>query len=376
MIELGPDVFWQVREQDNETVFRSDNLNAELPWPDEGEAEFLVLGDGTRVMASGHRFGMGRGSFMEVTVARPLDEVEAKLRRLLGILAASGVGLMILTGVGVRIVVAAGLAPLRRIAGEVDRIDVSSLDDRFDQNHLPEELRPIVGRLNALMERMDRSFARERRFSADLAHEIRTPLAETKAIAEGAVKWPEDGGPDAWRDVVASMERMENVVHSMLQLARIERERPAGNPGCFPLLPLIEELWADHRPKADARGVTLACESIADLVIDGDRSLWGHLLGNLLGNAAEYADEGACVTLSAGDGSMVLAVRNPATGLDQGQVGRLFDRFWRADEARGESSHCGLGLSLARACAEAMGYHLEAGLLPGPVLEIRVVRSG
>lgn len=376
MKELGADVYWQVREDGNDTAFRSENLRDELPWPGEGKAGVVTLGDGTRVMAAGHRFGMGRGSFMEITVARPLDEVEAKLGRLVGILAASGVGLMIFTGFGVRLVVGAGLAPLRRIAGEVDRIDVGSLDERFDQRDLPEELRPIVGRLNALMERMGRSFARERRFSADLAHEMRTPVAEAKAIAEGAVKWPEDGGPEAWRDVVASMERMENVVHSMLQLARIERERPEGNAGSFPLRPLIDELWADHRATAAARGVTLRVESTADLVLDGDRSWWGHLLGNLLGNAAEYADQGGCVTFSAGDGSTVLAVRNPAAGLDAGQVERLFDRFWRADGARGESSHCGLGLSLARACAEAMGYRLEAGLLPGPVLEIRVVRPG
>jgi signal transduction histidine kinase len=205
---------------------------------------------------------------------------------------------------------------------------------------------------------------------------MRTPVAEARAIAEAAVKWPEEGGPEAWRDVVASMERMENVVQSMLQLARVERERPAGAAECFPLQPLVGELWVDHRATAAARGITLRLESTADAVLEGDRAWWGHLLGNLLGNAAEYTDEGGCVTVSAGTGATVVSVRNPASGLDEAQVGRLFDRFWRADEARGESAHCGLGLSLARACAEAMGFRLEAALLPDRLLEMRIVRTG
>lgn len=374
MAALGPGIYWQVREDEGDTLHRSDNLAADLPWPEGERAELAVLDDGTRVMAAAHRFGMGRGMQMEVCVARPLDEVEAKLARLFWILVATGGGLMVLTALGVRFAVGAGLAPLRRIAGEVDRIDADSLDERFGERDLPEELRPIVERLNSLMERMGRSFARERRFSADLAHEMRTPVAEARAIAEGAVKWPEEGGSDAWRDVVASMERMENVVHSMLQLARIERERPGDAAGSFPLAPLVGELWADHRARADARRVTLRMESTGDIVLKGDRAWWAHLLGNLLGNAAEYADEGGSVEVSGGDGRTVLAVRNPASDLDPATVDKLFDRFWRADEARGESAHCGLGLSLARACAEAMGYRLEASLEPDRQLEIRVVR--
>ncbi|MCH7227659.1 histidine kinase dimerization/phospho-acceptor domain-containing protein [Haloferula sp. A504] len=375
MEELGDGVYWQVRLDDEDAAVRSDNLPDELPWPADGEAQVVVLADGTRVMAAGHRFGMGRGSFMQVTVARPLDEVERKLQRLLGILLVSGAGLMVLTGFGVRLVVGAGLAPLRRIAGEVERIDVSSLDERFDQQGLPEELRPITARLNDLMERMDHSFARERRFSADLAHEMRTPLAETKTIAETALKWPEEGGPEAWGEVVASSERMERVVHAMLQLARIERERPDGEAGSFPLRPLVDELWSDHAATAAARRVTFECQITKDAVLQGDRSWWSHLLGNLLGNAAEYADEGGCVTVSAGGGETLVAVRNPASDLDEVQVGKLFDRFWRADGARGESDHCGLGLSLARACAEAMGCRLEAELIGDAELEIRVVRE-
>lgn len=373
MDELGPGIYWQVREGESDTLFRSENLAAEMPWPESGRAEVTALDDGTRVMAAAHRFGMGRGVQMEVCVARPLDEVEAKMARVLGILIGAGAGLLVLSWLGIRWIVGSGLRPLRKIAGEVDRIDVTSLDERFEESGLPEELRPIVGRLNGLMERMGRSFARERRFSADLAHEMRTPVAETKAIAEGAVKWPEDGGPEAWRDVVASMERMENVVHSMLQLARIERERPEGATASFPLKPLVGELWADHERVATERGVTLELTTTSDAVLEGDRAWWGHLLGNLLGNAAEYADEGGRVRVSAG-GGVVVAVANPASALDQAQVAKLFDRFWRADEARGESVHCGLGLSLARACAEAMGYRLEASLKPEKMLEIRVIR--
>jgi signal transduction histidine kinase len=247
------------------------------------------------------------------------------------------------------------------------------LGGRFRNDGMPAELEPIVDRLNQLMARLESSFSRERRFSADLAHEMRTPLAEAKTIAETAMTWPAEGGPEAWREVVASVERMESVVQSMLQLARLESETPRTADEPFPLAPLVAELWLDHAAPAEARGIHLRSEIRQDAKVIGDRSWWGHLLGNLLGNSAEYADEGSVVVVSLIDGGV--SIKNRASGLVAEDVDRLFDRFWRADKARGESGHCGLGLSLASACADALGLRIEASLGGDHVLEMRVVRK-
>ena len=373
---LGPGVYWQIWQATGDESSRSPSLSNDLPRIDEGRSEVITLEDGTRAMCTSHQFGMGRGGQF-VSVARPLDEVNEKLARLLWMMALTGLGSAALAWFWVRFVVKDGLAPLRRIADETEKIDVASLRDRFDERGLPLELQPIVRRLNELLVRMETSFTREQRFSADLAHEMRTPIAEAKMIAETAVKWPDEGGPDAWKDVMASVERMESVVQSMLQLARIERESPQRTGTSFPLHPLIEECWSDHAGLAANRGVTIRVETTMEQTLEGDRAWWIHLLGNLLGNAANYADKNSEVVVSEGRASegAVLSVRNSASQLDEEAVPHLFDRFWRADQVRGESEHSGLGLALAQACAEAMGLRIEASILPGSILEMRVVQQ-
>ncbi len=384
---LGPEVWWQVWRPDGDEIARSENLPSDLPRPDEGRAKLITLTDGTRVMSVGRRFGgggggQGQGRFgqggqggMEVSVARPLDALRGKLLRLFALLAGSGVVLGVLAWAWVRFVVRDGLSPLRRIADEIGKIDGASLGGRFRDDGLPEEIQPIVDRLNRLMEWLDASFSRERRFSADLAHEMRTPLAEARVIAETALNWPDDGGPAAWRGVVASVGRMEAVVQSMLQLARLESETPGAADQPFPLAPLVAEIWAEHATVAEARGVRLRSEPGNGATVRGDRECWRHLLGNLLGNAAEYADEDSEVVVSLIEegARKTVTVANRAGRLNPVDVERLFDRFWRADEARGESAHCGLGLSLAKACADALGLRLEASLDDGHVLAMRVV---
>ena len=384
MEALPPEVLWQVWRRDGDEIGRSANLASDLPRPAASRAQIVTLADGTRVMSVGHHFGGGQGAGrwgmggqggMEVSVARSLDELQHKLFRLLLLLLGSGVVLAGLAWLWVRFVVSAGLSPLRRIADEIGNINEASLGGGFRDDDLPAELQPIVDHLNRLMERLEASFAREQRFNANLAHEMRTPLAEAKAIAEAAVKWPDEGGPAAWQDVVASVERMEAVVQAMLQLARLESETPNAADEPFLLGPLVAEQWADHSAEAEARGVCLRSEIGEDVAVRGDRAWWGHLLGNLLENAAEYADADSEVIVSMqshGDGKAV-CIANRASRLTAGDVNHLFDRFWRADEARGESAHCGLGLSLAKACADALGLRLEASLDESHVLEMRVI---
>jgi signal transduction histidine kinase len=164
---------------------------------------------------------------------------------------------------------------------------------------------------------------------------------------------------------------MEGVVQSMLQLARLEREAPDENSVPSLLAPLVDELWSDHAAVAEARRVTLRSEVSNDTTINGDRAWWSHLVGNLLGNAAEYADAGSEIIVSS-QNTGELTISNRASGLQQDDVHHMFNRFWRADEARGESVHCGLGLSLAKACADALGLRLQATLDDNQLLTLHV----
>ncbi len=390
-IDFGTDVYWQVYQLDDDGSLRSANLTEDLPRfnPDHGDSVIrtITLENGVRAMAIGECHGMGSGGGrrgrgpgnrgIEIVVARDQASVDHALVRAAVAILLSGLLVAGLAVSWVLFVVRDGLAPLRRIADDVAAIDAESLAGRIGEDNLPEELRPIVVRLNQLLNRLEESFARERRFSSDLAHEMRTPVAELRLLAESALKWPEEGGPDTWKDVVESVGRMETVVQAMLQLARLEEASPDLPRESIPLHPLVEELWATHADRASDRGLSLRLDIDPDLSVLGNPALCRHLLDNLLGNAADYADEGSDVIVSAeaspDEDHPVVRIVNAAAKLTPEDTDKLFDRFWRGDAARSESSHCGLGLALAHACARAMGCRLHAQLLPeGNRLEMKI----
>src|ERR1700683_4484395 len=114
-----------------------------------------------------------------------------------------------------------GLRPLRQLGTEADGIDAGSLDHRFSREELPRELVPIAQQFNSLLERIDEAFVRERRFTSDAAHELRTPIAELRRLAEVALKWPDRSEAERnYRDVWEVAEHMESLVATLLAIAR------------------------------------------------------------------------------------------------------------------------------------------------------------
>jgi len=262
-----------------------------------------------------------------------------------------------------------GLAPLTAIADQVGAVEPDSLKERFEFENAPLELRPVVARLNELMARMESGFERERRFSSDLAHEMRTPIAELRMQIESAIKWPEEGGKGAWETALQSVDRIEGIVQTMLRLARIEQGGEEAQPvESIDLASLVEELWEENRMQAEELGIRLNLSIPSKPTVSGDPALWRHLLGNLLSNVAIYADPGSeakvIAELSDSRHQPLIRVVNAASALNEEDVDHLFERFWRGNKASNQTSRYGLGLSLANACAAAMGLRLSAKLLP------------
>ena len=378
----GPDIFL-LRTVAGREIWRAHSLGrAELPMR-AGSAEApdffeVVLPDGRAMRCAGIRFApheedddeqprSGRPAFEAVLVMGrergPLDHTLAALGTGLWLVGAGALGVLIaLVRWGVR----GALAPLARLGESVAAVDAGSLETRFSIGSLPSELCPIATRLNELLARLEAAFARERRFTATAAHELRTPLAELRILAEVNLSTPatEAERSEAWRDALATTLRMESLALRLLDLTRVEDSTRALHREPVALVTAWTEAWAPWSARAVERGITITAAISPAMVISTDPVVLGVILGNLCANAAEHAPSGASIRVTATPAldHITLGFYNPAGNVTAADVPHLCDRFWRKDPSRSDTRHHGLGLALAAEFAALLGGALSARL--------------
>jgi two-component system heavy metal sensor histidine kinase CusS len=311
--------------------------------------------------------------FATLVVAQGREDLDAFLASLHLTLALGVLGLLAGIAILVKGVVGLGLNPLDNLARRLETMDANSLGEAMEISDIPFELAPTIRHLNGLLARLKDSFERERTFSANLAHELRTPLAELRAITEVALKWPDDsasrlGSLDEIRGIGL---QMENVVVNLLALARCDGKQQIIQTSQVSLRELAAGCWSAVAAEAKERGIALCLEIPERLAIVTDREKLGLILSNLLSNAVAHGSSGGPVTCSAAisGGDFTLRVANPTADLTAADLPRLFDRFWRKDAARSDGRHAGLGLSLVAALCELLELKREARLRDG-VFEI------
>ncbi|MBI1842239.1 MAG: hypothetical protein HYR88_15495 [Verrucomicrobia bacterium] len=319
-------------------------------------------------MMWGARGDDARPPGLHVAIARSRKEMDHALALTLAGIVAGGLVAGIVSALLVRYAVRSGLTPLQDMAARASGIDASTLQARFSAEGLPAELHPIADRLNDLIARLELGFERERRFGSDLAHELRTPIAELKSMAEVAVKWPEGGSEQSYQDVLAIAEQMQATVENLLLLGRLDKGAKELLCERVDLASFVQECVQPFREQASARRLTWEIQLEEEAFVECDPRLLRIVLRNLFSNAAEYAPEGTRVEVvglrpkSEGAGALDLTIRNAAPDLTPADVPHLFERLWRLDKSRASSRHSGLGLSIALACAKAMSLRLTAEL--------------
>lgn len=385
----GPD-FFQLWRADGAPVERSRSLGAAKLPRQAGPAHApvfwnLTLPTGQPGRAVGLRFQPAGGDAKRratapvqaiLVVASDRRELDRTLTTLALVLTGSGLGLLAATALVVPRVLRRGLAPLQQLADATARIDAGSLAERLPTAGLPAELVPIAARLNELLGRLEEAFERERRFSADLAHEFRTPIAELRSLAELALKLPDARPADADQQVLAIALHLESILTRLLALARAERGQLAVQRQPVALGPLVQELCAQFQSRAAARRLSLQWEVSDGAAVQSDPVLLRSILTNLLDNAVEYSppDGQVQVQASAPQGRLHLRVVNPVDQLDPEELPKMFERFWRKDSARSGDGHTGLGLALARAFAQALGCELTAAFVQPGRLALSLVQ--
>jgi two-component system, OmpR family, heavy metal sensor histidine kinase CusS len=249
-----------------------------------------------------------------------------------------------------------GLRPLAAMTGSLKRVGPNRLHERVPPAEWPRELQPVAVAFDDMLDRLEDSFTRLSQFSADLAHELRTPLANIRGEAEVALTRPRS--PNEYEAViessVAECARLSGIIDNLLFLARAEAAEGQVRPSLFDGRAAIERIAAYNEAIAEERNLVLRCEGEGE--VDADPILFGRAVSNLVDNAVRFTPSGGriVIALATSRGGAEIVVKDTGCGVAAEHIPRMFDRFYRADPSR-SSEGTGLGLALVKSIADLHG---------------------
>jgi signal transduction histidine kinase len=311
-----------------------------------------------------------------LVVAGSRGHLDLLLATLYGSYALVTLGALGAIGLWVRVAVARGLVPFAALNAQLRTIGPETLDGRVNLDAPPREFDAILGTLNNLLDRVEAGYLRERRFSSDVAHELRTPVAELRAACEIGGRWPDD--PEAARGFFHDAEdialQMERIVQNLLALTRCDNGTETVERRAFALEPLVRACWSHAAATAERKGLRFAYHVDPELIVDTDHDKLTMIVQNLVDNAVAYAvpDTEVICRGSKGADGVDLCFENNASNLMPGDLEFVFERFWRKDRTLADGSRSGLGLSIVKALAELLGIPVHVRLGPKDTFEVRM----
>lgn len=293
----------------------------------------------------------GWGEAARVVVARDIRHHTDFLDQLRRDLWLAVLGAALLTAVVGLLVARRGLLPVRAIARTAGRISAGRLGERIAEQEVPAELAELASAFNAMLGRLEDAFRRLSDFSADLAHELRTPVHTLRMQTEVALGKPR--GVDEYRDLLASSleeyERLSRIIGDMLFLAKAEHGLVAPGKEVIGLRELCRRLVEYYGILAEDVGLELRGD---DISIDGDQLMLERAIGNLLVNAIRHTPPGGRIVLAIAREAeqAVIAVSNTGPPIPPDALGTIFDRFVRLNQ---DNQGSGLGLAITRSIVHA-----------------------
>jgi signal transduction histidine kinase len=360
----------EVRDLSGKVLYRSDTLHgmqlgsAKL-WANEGANSFdrrtVRLADGTSAQLISHRHFLN-GRMLVIRLGYSLSLLAERMKRFLwGLLLALPIALIVAGFVGYQIARRA-LAPLDTMSARAEQITASNLQGRLEIEDEHDELGRMARVLNSLLSRLQGSFEQLHRFTADAAHELKTPLACMRAVGENAL----DGHAtmENYRDAISSMleetSRLNQTVEGLLLLSRADEGEMALDVVTFPLCELLDEILSLLDVILDERNVRILQERLDDLpmLVVADRTLLRTCVLNVLHNAIKFTPSGGMVKLSYehlehnGRRLIRLSILDQGPGIAEKDRQLVFERFFRVRNGT-VAEGAGLGLAIAKLAIES-----------------------
>ena len=301
-----------------------------------------------------------------VVLARGREDLVRADRRMLVTCAVFGALLLALIAMLAWRAVDLALAPAGRLAKALEATRVERRPEHLDVDGLPAELEPMAATANALIQRVGVARERERRTTADIAHELRTPISELLTSSEVALRNLDDGRHV--RRTLATVRnvawRMSRSVATLLKLARLDAGTESFENEPVDLGVMVADLLHQRSDQALDRGLEVDCLLDPGEEIRGDESVLRIVVSNLISNAIRYAPDGGRIVcrMERSRRTWRLVVENDAPGLTEAELEYLCEPFWRRDRSRSDRERSGLGLALSARLAEAAGLRLEFAL--------------
>lgn len=363
--EFGPGEYFAVwGRRENKVLAQSAPNAAGVPMPGNAAA-------GTLLRYRTRGFAREAYHFTEqgdcVLAGCDLRPEWARLRRFAWQIAALG-GLLLLGGIGGGLLLSRLLFDsIRRIGDTARRISEGNLSERIPTGDMDRELGQLGDVLNTTFARLDAAFARQQQFTADAAHELRTPLAVILSETQTVLRRERSAGE--YRDALGVCEKsaqdMRRLAESLLELARLDAGRAAGERTPTDLALVAQACAGQFQTLANQRGIRIRTD-LKPAEIPGHPDQIGRVFKNLIANALDYTPPGGSIRIStaAEPGAVVAAVADTGEGIPPEDLPRIFDRFYQASRTR-IPGHAGIGLAICKAIVEAHGGQIEATSTPG-----------
>jgi heavy metal sensor kinase len=278
--------------------------------------------------------------------------------------------LLLFVGAGGYFLAYRALRPIDRITRAAETISGGDLSKRIAFEGPLDEVGRLASTFDSMLDRLQSTFDRERRFSADAAHELRTPLSVLKGRLEVTLSL--DRSSEEYRAALqglrSEVERLISVSNDLLMLSRLEQGKMETDPSPINLTDIIESVLDQYRPLAAKKQVGMTVHLLPDIEMHGNSDHILRLFLNLIDNGVKYATPGGRIELtgSVQAGCVHIELFNSTQDLTEDEANRLFERFYRADPSRSRrSGGAGLGLSIAQEIVHAHGGEIRAERLRG-----------
>jgi len=368
----GPEGFeFQVRTIAGGTLFRSAGIGpGGLPSPAGplvpagGPANESVTLNGLGPVRLASQVVPGPSGPLLIQAAATMAPIGRALRELVVVLLTIGPLALVSALAGGYWLARKALAPVDQMAATAAEITSTRLDRRLDEPVIDDELGCLARTFNAMIARLQQSFEEVRRFTADAAHELRTPLAAMRTEAEVALRSPRSPERDerVLEDLLEEIERLSRLVSQLLFLSREDTGIGVGEFRSVRLDDVVRDVGEHMQVAAREKSVKLVVDLPDPCRVSGDADRLRQLFFNLLDNAIKYTQPDGEVTVQSvpANGQARVTVADTGIGIPSDHLPHVFDRFYRVDPSRGpETDGTGLGLAICRSIAEAHGGHIE-----------------